>query len=56
MVRMAEGTPAAAGLRERNKQAMRSALGRRAADRPVTNKADLPVTNKADRPVGHPEA
>ena len=58
MVRMAEGTAAAPGLRERNKQATRSALGRRppAADRPVTNKADRPVTNKAVRPVGHPEA
>ena len=66
MVRMAEGTAAAPGLCEGNKQATRSALGRRPpaadrpvtnkADRPVTNKADRPVTNKADRPVGHPEA
>ena len=66
MMRMAEGTAAAAGLRERSKQATLSALGRRPpaadrpvtnkADRPVTNKANRPVTNKADRPVGHPEA
>ena len=52
MMPMADGTAAAPGLRERNKQATRSALGRRppAADRPVTNKADRPGMNKADRP------